>query len=232
MRFLYDISHRFYRIVKKSYGALYAERTGFVLNHIKAEENILILGARESFVRRIVEHTHNALQYHLVDKHPSDLEKKNFIYKFSDLNESIPFPDKYFDCIVSDQLIEHLYQPDSFVTEMKRVVKIGGTIIIGSENLAAWHNIFALVLGFHPFSDHYSTRIRIGNPLSVHYKEELSDPLMRHSKVPTMRALVDLLEYYGFAMVKCEGFGHLLPLGPRFDKYHSIQFVVVFTIKN
>ena len=227
LNYFVKIIHRLYHKIREGYSVLYGNRSGFVINSIRAQKNILILGAREAFIKRIIEHTDNKLTYYLVDKHPCAIDKSKLIFEYSDLNESIPYPDNHFDCIVSDQLIEHLSQPDIFIKEITRVCKNDGTIIVGSENLAAWHNIFALILTLHPFSDHYSAEIRVGNPLSIHHKEKIEDPFMRHFKIPTIRALKELLEYYGLTIVDIRGFGHLLPFGTYFDKYHSIQFVIV-----
>jgi len=229
MNFLIETVHNVYQKIIKKYGNIYRKRSGFVLNNIVAKENILILGARENFIRRIIEHTDNKLSYYLVDKFPFEIEGTDFKFEYADLNERIPYPDSYFECIVSDQLIEHLAQPDTFIEEIKRVANKNCTIIVGSENLAAWHNIFALMLTLHPFSDHYSTNIRIGNPFSIHHKEKFKDPFMRHSKIPTIRALKELLEYYNFKILNIQGFGHLLPFGTLYDKYHSIQFVIICT---
>ena len=160
--------HSCYRGIQRGYPNIYSKRTQFLFENIKSNSNILILGARDNFIQRIVGHTNNKLTYYLVDKNPPESTKTNFVYSDSDLNENIPFPDNYFECIVSDQLIEHLSKPDCLIKEIKRVGKKGCTVIIGSENLAAWHNIIALILTLHPFSDHYSEHIRIGNPLSIH----------------------------------------------------------------
>jgi SAM-dependent methyltransferase len=227
MNFLIESTHRIYQKFKKGYGSIYQKRSSFVIDSIHANENILILGAREGFIKRIIDKTNNKLTYYLVDKFPSEIKGSKYSYEYADLNQKIPYPDNHFDCIVSDQLIEHLSQPDTFIREIKRVGKKDSTIIIGTENLAAWHNIFALILTFHPFSDHYSSEIRVGNPLSIHHRERIEDPFMRHLKMPTIRALKELLEYYDFKIIDIKGFGHLFPFGTYYDKYHSIQFVIV-----
>jgi SAM-dependent methyltransferase len=227
MDHLISIVRSIHRRLKRDYGSLYSGRTRYVLTNIRAEKNILILGARESFIRRIVDYTGGSLLYFLVDKQPPSQGNKNLKYLDCDLNTEIPLEDDFFDCVVADQIIEHLYQPDLFLEEIHRVVKYNGTVIIGSENLASWHNILALAFTLHPFSDHYSTQVRIGNPFSLHHKEPIADPLMRHVKVPTIRALKELMEYHDFRILKVKGFGHLLPWGTSYDKYHSIHFVVV-----
>ena len=69
-----------------------------------------------------------------------------------DLGEPLPFEDASFDVVVSNQVIEHVPDIDRFVTEARRVLRPGGRVVVSTENLASWHNIAALVLGWQPFS--------------------------------------------------------------------------------
>ena len=227
----YDLIKNIYRKIQKKYSAIYTDRANYVIDNIVRINNILVLGARDDFLRQIVYKTDNELSYYLVDKQPSELSAHNLHYLFSDLNNSIPFEDDFFDCIVSDQLIEHLMNPDRFLKEVSRVGKKGSRIIIGSENLAAWHNIIALILAMHPFSDHYSETRRVGNPFSIHHQKKIMDPYMRHCKVPTVKALAELMTLNKMVISEIKGFGHLLPYGTRWDKLHSIQFVIVAEVK-
>jgi ubiquinone/menaquinone biosynthesis C-methylase UbiE len=43
----------------------------------------------------------------------------------------IPYPDKYFDCIVSMSVLEHIRDLDTAIREIRRVTKDNGTIILG-----------------------------------------------------------------------------------------------------
>ena len=43
-------------------------------------------------------------------------------------NEKFPFGDKYFDLIISVEVIEHLYNPDLYLSEIFRVLKRGGGV--------------------------------------------------------------------------------------------------------
>ena len=44
-------------------------------------------------------------------------------------NDTWPYPDNFFDCIYSKSLMEHLYAPDKYLIEAKRVLKPDGKII-------------------------------------------------------------------------------------------------------
>lgn len=121
------------------------------------------------------------------------------------LVKGTPFRDASFDLVVSNQVIEHVVETDHFVREAFRVLKPGGRAIVATENLASWHNVFALVLGYDPFSISFSKAYRLGNPLSPHQGTgapvHAEDP-NAHRSVPTARSLREIFERWGFADVQ------------------------------
>lgn len=63
-------------------------------------------------------------------------------------------------------MIERLADTDVFVADLGRVLAPGGYAVVSTENLAGWHNVFALVLGWQPLSltNVSETRLGLGNP--------------------------------------------------------------------
>jgi len=51
---------------------------------------------------------------------------------------AMPFPDGAFDCAVSFETIEHLYEPERFLAELRRVLVPTGFVILSSPNKAAF----------------------------------------------------------------------------------------------
>ena len=51
---------------------------------------------------------------------------------------SLPFKDGVFDCVIHSQLLEHLPPSDSIFTEIKRVLRPGGTLVIGTVDYGYW----------------------------------------------------------------------------------------------
>jgi len=93
----------------------------------------------------------------------------------ADLNGRWPFKDSMFDVVHSMQVIEHLHNTRMFAQEAFRVLKPGGTALIGSENLTSFLNTSAMLLAYTPFSLIRVCGWYLGNPLGLHYKEEVEE---------------------------------------------------------
>lgn len=91
--------------------------------------------------------------------------------------------------------------------------------MISTENLAAWHNIFALLWVWQPFylSQFSETRSALGNPWGLDRGEDwnpaLRYPSFRHFLVLTYRGLKELFEAHGFKVENIAGAGYY-PLPP------------------
>jgi SAM-dependent methyltransferase len=48
--------------------------------------------------------------------------------------EKAGFPDNFFEVVVLSQCLEHVYSPASYIKEIQRILKLGGTLIIGVPN--------------------------------------------------------------------------------------------------
>jgi glycosyltransferase involved in cell wall biosynthesis/predicted SAM-dependent methyltransferase len=56
---------------------------------------------------------------------------------------ALPFKDGSFDCVMSSQVIEHIRYDESIFSEMNRVLRAGGTLILGTPDYATigWRTI-------------------------------------------------------------------------------------------
>ena len=104
----------------------------------------------------------------------------------ADLNEEIPFESNFFDVVIASQAIEHLWNTDKFLKEIRRVLKRGAYTIISTPNLASWHNVAYLVLGLQPETCTVSDEL-------YSWKEKPG-----HRRVFTATELIKLLDFHGF----------------------------------
>lgn len=147
------------------------------------------------------------------------------------LEKKWPFRNSTFDVIISNQVIEHIADTDNFIKEIRRLLKPGGYCVISTENLASWHNIFALFLGYQDFSHHLIKKGHVGNPLSPHFGEKtvtwskndnsgVDDTAHPHLKILTFRSLINIFKAYGFQLEEGLGSGYY-PLYGFMGKFAS-----------
>jgi SAM-dependent methyltransferase len=138
---------------------------------------------------------------------------RGFDVRTGDLDDAWPFADSSVDVVHANQVIEHVKRLDHFITELKRVLRTDGTAIVCTENLASWHNVAALALGYQPFSlANISTVRPIGNRFALHAGEPPAGETWQHLHVLSLTALRDLFDAHGLAIESSWGTGyHPLP---------------------
>lgn len=164
-----------------------------------------------------------------------------------DLNRPIPLPANSVDVVIAYDVLEHLVETWTFVTELQRILVPGGYLVLDSPNLASWHNIFALVLGIQPFSGPNLISLAesdLSLVQSMHRKDHgLSNDdqvvikgserkLHRHLVVAAYRSLIKVLEQAGFVIEVTWGFGYY-PLPPplariisKLDPSHAHHYII------
>ncbi len=144
----------------------------------------------------------------------------------TDIEKGLPYKNNYFDIISANQIIEHLVNVDYFMEEIYRVLKPNGYVLLSTENLSSWHNLFALLLGWQAFSQHISTKKNIGNPLKLNL-EVGGKSYDCHIKIFTPRGLYELAQINNLKVEKRYGAGYyplrgiLSRLLSKLDPTHS-----------
>jgi len=72
------------------------------------------------------------------------------VFKIDIENENLPFPSNTFDIIISFEVLEHLIHPELFITEMLRVVKPGGLVLMTTPNLCSFASRVRMLFGGRP----------------------------------------------------------------------------------
>lgn len=168
----------------------------------------------------------------IIKKRYIKAEEKGIIVKRGDLNDPFPFENESIDVLHANQVIEHLQNLDNFVRESYRVLRPNGYALISTENLASWHNIFSLLLGFQPFSLTSISELKsIGNPFALHitdfgYNMWPRKPFTHHI-VSAYQGLKELFEAHHFTVERMIGAGYypfpkyLSKILSKIDKRHT-----------
>jgi SAM-dependent methyltransferase len=131
----------------------------------------------------------------------------------ADITEPWPLADGSVDVVHSNQVIEHLAHTDHFMREIRRVLREDGYAVVSTNNLASWHNVLALVVGWQPLPAHVSDEVVVGNPLALE-EQRYGERIHRHLRIFTARALAALAEAHGLRLERAVGSGYY-PLGAR-----------------
>jgi len=108
------------------------------------------------------------------------------------------FNEQKFDLVILKEVIEHLFDPDRAIEQLKNVTKSGGYIVITTPNLSSIINRILLLFGYLPMSYEVSTRRVFGKPRRYNYREGAAG----HIRIFTFKAMWQFLEFYGFEIKK------------------------------
>lgn len=115
-------------------------------------------------------------------------------------SDPIPEEDRSFDLVVVGEVIEHVFQTEDMLEELRRVTRPGGHVLLTTPNLAAWFNRIMILMGHHPlFSDIGVRETNAGNP----YIKAFTPP--GHIRAFTMSSLSDILRRTGWKVVEKRG---------------------------
>jgi len=139
------------------------------------------------------------------------------------MKKIFPFEDNYFDAVTAFEMIEHLFDPDHFLDEVYRVLKLNGIFILSTLNLASIHNRITLLFGYQPFS----VMVSLNNPVG-HLGFSAGSAAPDHIRFFTLRSLKELLKIHKIEILEVKGSCAMLPENMRFrmlfksmDKFFS-----------
>jgi SAM-dependent methyltransferase len=102
----------------------------------------------------------------------------------------LPFEDEWVDVVLAGEIIEHVVDTESFLSEIRRVLVPGGALCLSTPNILWWKHRLALLAGRYP--DALDYRSRYGNDFG-------------HVRMFTPKLMRELLNETGFADVEIVG---------------------------
>jgi glycosyltransferase involved in cell wall biosynthesis/SAM-dependent methyltransferase len=109
--------------------------------------------------------------------------------------DAFPYPDAHFATVICGELIEHLFEdPMHLMSEVNRVLKLGGHLVLTTPNIAALRGIAGILQGYHPGFFHAYIRPAEGT----------GEVDARHNREYAPREIHQLLENSGFEVARLE----------------------------
>jgi SAM-dependent methyltransferase len=149
-------------------------------------------------------------------------EVDGFEFVRQDIDGSaLPFEDAAFDLVTSNHVIEHIFETEMLMRELRRVVKPDGLAVVSAPNVAAWMNRVLFLFGSQPLGSEVGTETTTYGfwPPFLKPRLERFSP-SGHIRDFTPGSLRDLARACGFRTVGYwpQDGGVLTRLNPRFAR--------------
>jgi len=121
-----------------------------------SHQKILDIGCYDGTLLSLIKPKNNKLYGIETNKYLiSKCKNKNILIKnfyVSDKNK-LPFDNDFFTLVIAGEIIEHLFDPDHFTKETRRVLANQGYLLISTPNIASFPRRILLLFGFSPYID-------------------------------------------------------------------------------
>jgi 2-polyprenyl-3-methyl-5-hydroxy-6-metoxy-1,4-benzoquinol methylase len=175
--------------------------------------SVLDIGCGNGFFLRNLEQNllHSAFELQGVDFSNFEIERaqkdprhSKITFTQANAEKGLDFPENHFDVVFSGEVIEHLYDPDTFLDQIFRILKPGGMVVLTTPNLLSWFNRILALIGIQPVTYEASVRdSKIGFGFLKSLKKD-SLPV-GHIRLMSYLAVRDIVKQAGFKELKFHG---------------------------
>lgn len=157
-----------------------------------------------SFKKNFPKHTYYGCDISKKAIETNIVKKKGIKWSVQNIDDKNSYESHFFDLVIAGEIIEHVYDTDHFLSEINRITKKNGILIISTPNLASWIDRLMLLFGIQPLSTEVSNVSRRFGREGFYKLTKSSEESNSagHLRCFTRQALKSMLEYYGFEVGK------------------------------
>jgi 2-polyprenyl-3-methyl-5-hydroxy-6-metoxy-1,4-benzoquinol methylase len=167
-------------------------RLAFLLEHVPAGARVLDVGCGEGwFTGALMRAGREAIGVDVAEEplRRARERERGLDLRLVPAEGAWPLEDVSFDAVWAGEVIEHVADTAGWLSEVRRVLRSGGALVLSTP---AHEPLARLALGLS------------GRAFAAHF-----DPRSDHLRFYTRRALVELLEDFGFERIETRGLGRL-----------------------
>jgi SAM-dependent methyltransferase len=127
--------------------------------------NVLDLGCRDGALTQAYAGGNEIVGVDADREALAEAQKLGIETRWADLDDALPFADTTFDVVVAGELLEHLRDPGRVVSEVRRVLRPGGTFVGSVPNAFRLKNRLRFLRGRKPEND--PTHLQMFSPDDV-----------------------------------------------------------------
>jgi len=156
-------------------------RISIVIKLVGQGKKVLDVGCYNGTISSLLAHGNEVHGVDLSEKAVELARQKGIEAYVSDAEDKLPFPSAFFDVVFAGEVIEHTFDTDRFLEEIRRVMKPSGSLVLTTPNLASFGRRTMLLIGKNPL-------------IEASFKNEAAG----HIRYFVKDSLFDLLKSHGF----------------------------------
>lgn len=176
-----------------------------IINNLDIKrQKILDIGCFDGTLLSMIKNRNN--QFYGIDANDyavKQARKKGIRVKqfFFDDVTKVPFADKFFDLVTAGEIIEHIYDTDFFLEELKRMLIPDGYLLISTPNIASLGRRILLLLGINPIIEISPNEIDSPGHIRYFTFKTLEGLLAKHG-LKVLQTRSDVLNLSGDGKIK------------------------------
>lgn len=194
------------------YYAVHSERIKRVYGMLECHNErgrLLDIGCGDGKIAKIMRGRTNAKMFGIDTSMELVKKAKNLdinAIRFNFDGKRLPFRNNYFKACFCGEALEHIYDTDNLVKEVRRVLLPGGYFVVTVPNIASWYNRIFLLFGMLPmFVESRSTGTVEGTRRHLFSQFLRSSQIYGHLKAFTKKSVITLLKDNGFVIESVKG---------------------------
>ncbi|MFH1545490.1 MAG: class I SAM-dependent methyltransferase [archaeon] len=184
----------------EGYYSVFRDRLNKTISMINGEKGKLLdIGCGDGYFTSLIKENSFLEVYgaDILEKYSKKLKENGINFRRIDLNrEVLPFKNSFFDFVVAEEVIEHVFDNERMLEEINRVLKPNGTFICSVPNIGAWYNRILLLFGYVPHFIESGSEKSYGTPYGL---------IDGHVKAFTKKAFLELLKAHKFEVQTIQG---------------------------
>lgn len=190
-------------------------RIELMINIIKKinpiNNNILDIGCYDGTLLSKIPKKNNLFGIEASDKgYRLCLKNKIKVTNFFFNDNKLPYKSNFFDIVIAGEIIEHIYDTDKFLNEIKRILKPNGYLVISTPNIASLPRRLLLFFGINPIIE--TTPNRSDSSGHIRYFTFKSiGLLLKENGFKIKKSLSDLLNFDNSGKIKSKLIPKIFP---------------------
>lgn len=126
-------------------------RQKIALDFIGSGNEVLDIGCYDGTISKLIKENGNAVVgAEIAESAAAACRKRGIKCVVCDVEKKLPLQDKSFDVVFAGEILEHIFDTDHFLGEIRRVLRPDGYAVITTPNLAALSRRLRLLFGGNP----------------------------------------------------------------------------------